>query len=174
MAFGALTDKQAGVVAEIVVGREIHDLGAGDLTLAYDLIQLGARSVVCIDKEPMPPSTSPAVSTLQSYFNAVRAEPDIAFLSWPVNRYDPGRDNLICRSRIVIYLGKNTDGSSCGNPVMFRLLARRELLAYVPARKNTLIIVGPKAVQRELMPEECVAITGVFTSYDETESLCSV
>jgi hypothetical protein len=72
------------------------------------------------------------------------------------------------QAETLVYLGKNTDGSACGFPGLFEVLARREILAYVPDRPNTLIIYGkfirqPNEPHREPMPEEHAALTS-YTS----------
>jgi hypothetical protein len=120
-------------LANVVKGKIVHDLGAGDLELSRELLILGAREVYAIDKEPRPkPRPWPKhLHYKQDYFANINRRLDIAFLSWPIN-HDVNLFPLVTTAGIVAYLGKNTDGSMCGTPRLFEVMVRRELLAYVP------------------------------------------
>ncbi len=61
---------------------------------------------------------------------------------------------MLNTARTVIYLGSNFDGVSCGSEEMFHELSRREVLALVPHKFNSLIVYGSQRVQRRLLPEE--------------------
>jgi len=98
-----------------------------------------------IDKEP----SSPKV--VREYFKDVGRtikllHPDVIHLAWPSN-YDTGMIHLLGTVPVVIYVGKNTDGSACGTPNLFACLRWREVLAYVPRQQNTLIVYG--AIRKE-------------------------
>ena len=83
-----------------------------------------------------------------------------AFLSWPQNSVIVGLADLLLRFPCVAYLGSNTSGNACGWPGLFRRLASRPVLEYVPERKNALIVYGNVSVKnRELVGEEWTAMT---------------
>src|SRR6185295_6166075 len=68
-----------------------------------------------------------------------------------------GLSELVRRANVVIYLGKNTDGTVCGGGGLWCELIQREILSYEPDPKNTLIVYGPARVGRELRGEEFAA-----------------
>jgi hypothetical protein len=154
MPYGKLDRRQMAAVAEVVRGKLVHDIGAGDQRLSTLLVKLGAREVVAIDKEPSgrPPKEVKTVTSTFVAFAAANPQLcveqggflDISFLSWPVNHADLGMSHLVAYSKIVIYLGKCTDGMSCGWPGLFDHFLRRELSVYIPSRQNTLCIYGSK------------------------------
>ena len=149
MSYGHLSEKQAAIVRRHVTGKEVHDLGAGFLELAHELLKLGATKIIAIEKEFLPVCEDARIERLKMYFADYDAlgsggPIDIAFISWPANRHDQGLLDLVSRAETVIYLGKNSDGSSCGHPRLFYALLHRELLDYLPERKNTLIVYGKK------------------------------
>jgi hypothetical protein len=143
VAHGVLNAAQRKVLGQHVRGKIIHDLGAGDLTLSRELLSLGAAEVYAIDKESKPTSwTWPRkLHYKQAYFHNVTSRMETIFMSWPVN-HEANLLPHILGAGMVIYLGKNTDGSACGTPGLFEVMVRRELLAYEPDRKNCLIVTG--------------------------------
>ena len=76
--YGLLSNVQRGVLAPFVRDRVVHDLGAGDLTLAYELARW-ARVVVAIDREEMPEPTNPRVVHLRRVFRDHLDQIDVAF-----------------------------------------------------------------------------------------------
>lgn len=161
VSYGVLHTGQGEAVQRVVQGRVVHDLGAGDLVLANELLNMGASRVVAIDKQPPYGwRGDPRIQVIQSYFHQYSGEIDVAFMSWPQNYNDEGVLNLIKRAGTVIYLGKNTDGSACGSIRMFEHLVGRELLTHVPCRENTLLIYGKELQEpREPVGEEKAALT---------------
>lgn len=156
MAYGKISPMMEAVLRPLVTGKVVYDLGAGDLQHARHLLRLGARRVVAIDKEPKP-THSPDIEVVEGYFNQVPVPPriEVAFSGWPINTSTPGLVSWLEVAETVVYLGHNFDHSSCGNPALFQHLLRRKLLAWVPHRANTLIVVGePLAEPREPTPEE--------------------
>ncbi len=149
MGHGQLEHDQALAVRKVIRGRQVIDCGAGDLTLALKLAELGAREVIAIDKEPMPECPDPRVRPNRRQFSAwldSRKDPvEVAFVSWPTNysmaMYDRGLQAIV-DSKTVIYLGKNTDESACGSRRLFTHFLGRELLVYLPHRRNVLCIYG--------------------------------
>lgn len=103
---------------------------------------------------------------------------DIAFVSWPSPEDSKFRTHsdysilgLVRRAKIVIYLGKNTDGTMCGSKKLYEHLARRRVLAHEPDRKNSLIVydgILPAGKERELLPEEIAGLDpGTLYRYDD-------
>ncbi len=50
MGFGTLSPAQADLVRQHVAGRQVTDLGAGDLLLSVELLRLGAAGIDAVDK----------------------------------------------------------------------------------------------------------------------------
>lgn len=165
---GRLNDEQVAALAPHVKGRVVHDLGAGDLVLAQLLVKQGAEKVVAVDRYTLPGEAPAGIEVVEAYFEDYYEPIDVAFMSWPVN-WVSGLHALAARARTAIYLGKNTDGSCCGDSILFHQLWQREVLAHVPDRPNTLIIYGPKFVTRDMLPEERTHLDDPDTmwAYDE-------
>jgi hypothetical protein len=160
-------------IASHVSDKEVWDLGAGDLSHAHNLATLGAKAVLALDKEHHVAPMDDKVVTLQRYFHDVPT-PDkpiqVAFLSWPSNYMLRGLLGLLDVAEVVIYLGSNTNGNACGNTGIFDHLLHRELLAYVPHRRNSLIVVGRKLSEpRSPTGEEFAAISGRMILFDDAE-----
>lgn len=167
MSYGTLDAHQSKALASFVKGRSIFDFGAGDCKLSQKLLKLGATGVQAVDQLEPPRRKLPCnLRYLQRRFRDLDTRNyGTIFISWPTN--DPGCSwlaTVVSKSDRTIYLGKNTDGTACGNPEFFRELVHRELLAYVPSPMNTLIIVGERLpTKREPMPEELAGLT-LYTS----------
>jgi hypothetical protein len=174
--YGKPTHKQEQVLQKHVRGQVVTDLGAGDLDLARRLLGLGAQHVRCIDKEPKPRLKRwPAnLSYDQSYFHNMKDEAsfDVAFVSWPSN-HETNVLPLLMKAQVVVYLGKNTDGSACGTVGIFQHFVTRELLDYSPDRENSLIILGRKLPEPRKPTGEELAGLGMtehtWYSYREAE-----
>jgi len=159
VAYWCLNEVQAEALRAIVTGNVVHDLGAGDLSLAEQLLDFGATQVIAIEKEPPPRKHSDNITYFKGYFKDYYSPIDIALLSWPPN-YCIGLPRLVKRARIAIYLGKNTDGTACGSPELFGHLLNREISVYLPDRHNTLICYeGPVTTRRKPRGEEVAAIS---------------
>ncbi len=179
MAYGKLNKKQAEALSAAVQGLDVLDLGAGDLALSHELLKLGAKNVIAVEKEEIPQSilrhADPRVKVVQTLIQdteILALHPSVVFVSWPQNYHVPGIGLLLDKVYRLIYLGKNTDGTACDANDLFQSLVKREVLAYVPDKTNTLIIYGPKTVPRELYGEELAALTvdeRVWT-YEEAEN----
>jgi hypothetical protein len=173
--YGALTASQEAVLVKYVRGRVVTDLGSGDLSLTTRLLEMGAEHVHCIDKEAKPyRKTWPTnLSYKQTYFHDMRqtAPMDVAFMSWPVN-HQTGLESVIERAQVVVYLGCNTGGSACGTPDLFKMMVQRELLDYVPDRRNSLLVVGKRLeAPRRPTGEELAGISSFsdYFSFKEAE-----
>lgn len=158
MAYGRLTLEQELALRPHLGGSLVHDLGAGDLNLAADLLRLGAKHVVAIDKEPYRKKSPQGITTVTCYFEEYSPPVEIAFMSWPRSTFDTGLLNICRRARLVVYLGRNTDGSACGFPPLLQHLATRQVLAHVPDSYNSLIIYSSTLESRRYLPEEYAAI----------------
>jgi hypothetical protein len=168
--YGFLSKAQAEAVCPFVQGREVYDLGAGDLFLTRKLVSMGA-SVVAVDKHGFGGHTMPAGVTLgpQWFHQVAPADVRIAFISWP-NNCCMVLSRIIAEAETVIYLGKNTDGTICGDAQLFAELVKREVLVYLAERPNTLIVYGSRRVKREPTREEVAAMEPLrMYTFDELE-----
>lgn len=174
MGYGALNKDQRRALAKHVRGKNIHDLGAGDLGYALELLRMGAAEVYAIDKEPKP-RLSPWPKKLhykQAYFHQVTSRMDTIFLAWPINHDVNLRPHLL-QAETIIYLGCNTGGSMCGTPDLFKVMIQRELLVYEPDPRNSLVIVGKRLEgPREPTGEEFAGLTTMvnYLSFAEAEA----
>jgi len=171
--YGQLNDLQREAVRPYLQGKVVYDLGAGDLLLSVELLALGALRVEALDKAPMPKPTDSRINTTRAYFEDYFGRPiSTSFLSWPANRDDFGLFRLVEQSDTVIYLGKNTDMTACGSPALFKRFLKREVLEYLPAFKNTLIVYGPRRVSgRKPLGEEFAGIYNqTWFSYEQVEA----
>lgn len=164
--FGTLNSEQQRIVSAQVRGKTVHDFGASDLRLSRVLVGLGADRVIAIEKEKelIPKVTLTSIQVFHGHFRSFTDPVDTAFVSWPVN-WNSGLEEIVERSPVVIYLGTNMDGTSCGYSSMWRQLAKREILESSPDRKNTLIVYGPLRVVRDLHPEEKAALSNEMVSF---------
>lgn len=180
--YGRLNEKQRESVAFHVKGKHVHDLGAGNGMLSLELLQLGAAKVTAIDRHEVPVK-DPRIEVLKAYFHDLTSsrygqhpgdlKPEVVFVSWPPNHHDAHLWRLCREAAVTIYLGKNSDGMACGQPEMFENMVHRELLAYVPDRQNTLIIVGGSlSTKRKPMGEERAGLemnSGPMLEYTQVE-----
>lgn len=139
-----LTQRQREVFGWAVHGRDVVDLGCGEMELSVEALKAGARSVLAIDKQPPTKARklSRKMEFRQAYFADIREAPDLLLLSWPVNWSTPGLLALARAAKGIVYIGSNTDGNACGTPDLFREFETRDLLAYIPTKANTLIVLG--------------------------------
>jgi DNA polymerase-3 subunit beta len=157
MPYGELTIEMRTTIQPYVEGRNVWDLGAGDLTWAAILQQLGAH-VTAVDKRLM--GDLPGAFFYQGTFADLAKQVcalDVAFVSWPCNYRLPGLGEILSKAPTVIYLGSNSAarGDSCGGPGLWRELFKRPLLSSVENLQNTLLVYGPgEGGERILHPEE--------------------
>lgn len=158
--FGQLTEFQEKAILRYLRTPVILDLGCGDLSLAYRLVSLGARSVIGLDKNPSKVRPGmPQVIFVQTTFEYWALEVPVVFVSWPSNYYNEHLLRIIQNTPRVIYLGSNLEGSACGDPSLFKHLACRDVLVHVPDPRNSLIVYGHRARRpRRHMPEELAGI----------------
>lgn len=136
-------DFEAPIRAQ-VQGQVVHDLGAGDTTLALQLVGLGAKQVLLLDKEHIftPPSLQ-SLKAIRTYYSDWTGWEDVrvAFLSWPPS-HTPGLVKGLEKVPTVIYMGANHGGTSAGSVALFQHFLQRPLLTYIPNPKNSLLIYG--------------------------------
>lgn len=179
IAMGKLNDEQEAVVRTFVQGMNVHDLGAGQLGMARKLVELGAHTVTAVDKDyegrlqlyqDRPAQVSLVGETFEEYARHGHFI-DVAFVCWPECYQQEGIVELINKVRVVIYLGSNFDGTACGCTDMWENLKRKEVLALVPSRWNSLIVyAGQKWIARRPVPEEYAALHRhePYISYNST------
>lgn len=178
MSFGSFSLAQTKVLKKYVKGKVVYDLGAGDLSLSNLMIGLGAKSVVAIDKDIKGMSydeTSKTIGNIEQrkiLFDKVKDYPEVALGSW-ISTYANGIEDIIDRSQVFIYLGKNTDGTACGTAKLFERLLFRDVLAYHPHPRNCMIVYGKhlKLRRRELVGEELAGICQDVVPYRAAEQM---
>lgn len=168
MGYGKLNQAQRRAVTPHLVGKTVHDLGAGDLELARECLSLGAGHVVAIDKERNFSLPRAKITKLHMSFAEFNDPAPTVILSWPVNHPAHGLLRLVKEAETVVYLGTNTDGMACGTKPLWKHLATRKVLAHVPVRENTLIVYGALlGKSRKVLPEEYAALnTDEIYSFD--------
>lgn len=157
MAYGYLYPTQRETLKRFVGKRVVHDLGAGDLELAEDLVRLGAQ-VIAVDEELPSPKVA-GIKCVEKLFSEFHDPVETAFVSWPAKYNALGLVEILRNAETVIYLGNNFDGVCCGHADLWGHLRMRRVLALEPQPKNTLIVYGEVLLQpRPLLPEEQAAI----------------
>lgn len=175
---GQLSKTQSAGLRGHVQGKKVYDLGSGTGELSFELVDLGAASVVAVDKENYNVKSTAQITVVRQYFRDFHVglieDPEVVFLSWPANRFDEGLLSIVRRAAVVIYLGKNTDGTMCGWPGLFNHFVQRQLLLYLPDRTNTLIVLGSVVGERLPRGEERAGIdiysSRTWYTYDQVES----
>lgn len=168
--YGRFTEKQQSIMRAHIAGARVLYPGSGWGHKAEVLIGLGADHVTCIEKEQTCFSKNPIyrhkkVEAVRDYVEELEIEAfegkDVLLLSWVQPYRFPATAEIFERfDKIpkIVYLGKNTDGTQCGSPALYSYLLTREVLHYVPARENTMIIYGAAKVLREPYPEEVAGL----------------
>ena len=170
MPYGRLTDRQRAVVRGVVTGKRVTDLGAGDFHLSQEMLWLGAVEVDAVDRN-LPARAPRHVNRVESYFHDWRGVPEVAFVSWPVN-WEVGLPAVLRRAPTVIYLGTNVGGTACGDEHLWRYLTTSEVLVYEPDPSNTLIVYGPREVERLPVGEELAALDSAKLYTFEAAEAC--
>jgi hypothetical protein len=149
----------------------VHDLGAGSGALSRVISLLGAKHVIALDMNPLFKRRYPRVTRVCGHFLGYHEPVDTALVSWPYNGMDSGLPEIIDRARVVIYLGKNTDGTACGTRQFWDRVTRRQVLAHEPDQRNTLIVYGEGIAMRMPLPEEAAAGSAKVMSHNEAHGL---
>lgn len=175
MPYGHLTAEHASTLLPFVKGRVVHDLGAGDCSLAQQLLaKCEAKTVVAVDHHLEHGKRGDVTCVGESFQQYALRRPsiDVAFVSWPANRPHTSIETLIRYADTVVYLGSNVDCSACGTQQMFEHLQHRRVLAHSPHLRNTLLVYGKGRVTRPLVGEEIAGLCnwygGQIFSYVDT------
>jgi len=192
LSWGHLFDEQRLAVQRVIAGRHVVDLGAGDLSLAHELLELGASRVTAVDINPCEswgplsfepvaldhPAPAVAQSTdrlrlvVSSFADFTRPDDaEIAFLSWCDSYPKLKLVELLATFPTLIHLSKNTDSVVCGWPQLYAYLKTRRITAYHPRRRNTLVVYAGGPVERPARPEEIAGESAAW-SLSRYESLC--
>lgn len=159
--YGSLNHWQARALRRYVHGKHVYDFGAGGLYYAHRLTELGAASVTAVDaayedrannfmndyrswKKCAPKGVEIDPRTFAEFYLHGPQAIDVAFVSWPHSTYTGtiGLELIVRKAKVVIYLGCNFGGTSCGSSVFWDALYKRKVLAHAPARPNSLIVYG--------------------------------
>jgi len=177
MSYGKLFPEMETTLREVIQDQDVFDLGAGKFVdLSRRLLMLGAKTATAVEKELFwfhKDVLPPGLRLVRSYFHEW-APPEefrdgVAFISWPAN-YRSQVTKLLQDHppKVIIYLGSNFDGTTCGTPEFFKHLMTRELLHHHPNPRNSMIIVGdplPEGEEREPTYEEWAALMGEIQRY---------
>ena len=147
MSWGVIHKDFEEPIRKTVKGKVVLDIGAGDLDLASQLLKLGAKRIVAVDKEIGKTRSKRIVrygEYLDNFLKRVYGEEglrwDVAFLSWPSNWHMPGLRELLFFSKKIVVLSKNSDATACGTSGLWRYLQTRELEWAIPNVRNWLHI----------------------------------
>ena len=166
-----LSVEQLELLEPFVKDQSILDLGAANLEGSELMLELGAREVLAVDRTHMPKPSSSRITTRVTQFHLLEDTMPVVLASWVVN-WPVSIERHLAAAKTVISISKNTDGTCCGYPWMWTYLCQRELLLYMPERRNTLTVYGPGIVERPLTGEEFAALNqDRIYDFDEAEQL---
>jgi hypothetical protein len=156
MPYSTLTHEQIQIIYKYVLGQDVVDLGAGSLIYSNMILELGGDSVTALDCIPMPPHSN--ISIIQQSFSEYHAQHDIAYLSWPINKFSAGLNEILAKHETIIYVGSNIGGTLCGHSSLFEYLITREPIEYHFDHINTLIVYSNMKRTLPLYSEEFAGI----------------
>jgi hypothetical protein len=180
--WGSVLPEMDTILAPLVRGQEVWDLGAGTtLGGAHHLLDLGAAKVIAVDKSAIPKAACKGrpIPRVHSYFHDVsvpEAGIKVALLAWPENHRLVGLIKILRRCETVIYLGSNVGGNACGWSELWDYFHFREVVAYVPDRRNSLIVYGRHTDpehRRPLLGEEAAGGCGLMVSFEFSEEMAN-
>lgn len=131
-----MTDEQASYISLHLKGCAVDDIGCGYTNLRAMMHLFDYRG---FDKEAIPNPNTYQVS-LSRPCSLLRY--DVAFVSWPINHISIAWHLFLPKYKEVVYLGSNHSGICCGDKHLWKFLGRREVLAVLPDRAETLIHYG--------------------------------
>lgn len=145
MTYAQLNKDQTCYLRNLVKGRVVADLGCGSGMLTKTMARWGASMVHGVDKESLNDPNSKRVHWHRSYFAywQMPSDVEIAVVSWPQNSPLQGLMELLQLVPHVVYIGRNTDGTACGNPDLMRYLSGRAAIHHITQLANVLIHYGP-------------------------------
>lgn len=137
--------QQTKYLRSIVKGKVVADLGCGMGMLTKQMARWGATMVHGVDKESPIHPNSKKVHWHRAYlaYWKMPVDVELAVVSWPQNAPLQGLVGLLQAVPHVVYIGKNTSGTACGNPALMRYLSGRASIHHIPDCKNVLIHYGP-------------------------------
>lgn len=152
-------DRAEPILREAVDGRRVWDMGAGAGAHAHYLLDLGAASVVAVEKERrhQPKEPRAGLEWRQATFQDLHYDTfemgesiDVAFLAYPLNYAVPNLALLLLRARNVVYFGANDGGTACGWPDLFMSFLDRPVEAHVTWERprEALTVYGPRTRTR--------------------------
>lgn len=169
-----LTHSQARCLRSVVQNRTVHDIGCGSGELSRWMAQNGAWRVYAVDKDigTLPkkfaqPNVVRVAASFAAYSKKLAGDVgDVAVISWPWDSKHDGLVELLRKFTVVVYIGKNTDGSACGSNDLWQHLTTRALREEIPDQRNVLLHYGPEVFDKPaLRSEEEIAgllNTGMF------------
>lgn len=145
--YGQITPDMESIIKLYIKDRIVYDFGAGSCSLSIEMVRMGAKMVYAIDKNIGSLEDEKMVKISMAFDEHLAIRPlvkddSIAFISWPANYPMKGLLESLEVFKTIIYIGKNTDGSSCAWPVFFGLMMSRKLLEHIPDKQNTMLIWG--------------------------------
>lgn len=154
----------SSLLRPFVEGRDVWDLGCGDLSHAERLLRAGALRVTGVDATDRVKDgvlDDPRVTFRKEYLDFLH-QPDyrdmeVAYCSWP-HQFGSGLRGITEWVPCVVFVGKNSDGTSCGERSMWDVLVKRRVLLYEPSRRESLIVYGREDADRPLLPDELAAL----------------
>lgn len=167
-----LSKRQQDVLNYYTSGNDVWDLGAGYGSLACSIFEK-AKSVTCVDKLARPDGLPAKIKWQQQYFVDAQVLPSnsVAVVSWPVNRELPGLIPMLRDARVIIYIGYNFGGVSCGWPGFFDFLLHRHLVGEsYSAQQAMLVYMGHLLHKRAPVEEERagIDISRIYTDCNPT------
>jgi hypothetical protein len=163
--YGFLARDMEDWIKPYVKSKVVWDLGAADLEYTMKVLEMGATSVVAVDRaykrdyDIDPSKVPPNIKLEACYFKDLHPSSiEVAFLSWPQNMRMPGLLELLSVAETIIYLGSNVNGDSCGFPALYDYLRTRHIAVHIPHRANTLAIYTSAIVDREPILEELAGL----------------
>ena len=158
MPYGILSPEMKRTIQPLIQGQSVIDLGAGDLSYSRTLKVLGATRVLAVDKVAMPEVHG--IDTLCCDFSSPIEVMDVAFVSWPINHFCLGLNEVLDQYDTVIYLGCNIEGKACGSLELFHYLTKRNPCVHIFEKRNTLLIYSKAPRVQSLYAEEIAAFDG--------------
>ena len=145
MSYVQLNGNQTRYLRDLVKGKVVADLGCGMGMLTKLMARWGATRVHGVDKEPISYRNSKRVHWHRSYlaYWQMPSDVEIAVVAWPQNSPLQGLVELLQAVPHVVYIGRNTDGTVCGNPALMRYLSGRAAIHHITQLANVLIHYGP-------------------------------
>lgn len=161
--YAVLATEQRDALMRAVANKRITDLGAGNMALSIQMLEMGAAHVTAVDyvegRHPKALAFAARLSIVRAMFHDVVDEllpADVAMLSWPSNTTHDALEivQILKKHPRVVVISKNTGGISCGCTLLYDYLATRELLGYHPRNANTLMVYGAPCGPRPMAGEE--------------------